>query len=125
MFIVDTLSRAFINETKEQIMPDTEVNSISYLPSSLEQYDLDLQTLQAVVKSGWLETKENLPKSMYPYWPFCDDITCIDGLMFKGHMHKIIVPSKLQKDMPDRIHSSHLGVVKCKSRARKSFFTQE
>lgn len=63
MFIVDTLSRAFINETKEQIMPDTEVNSISYLPTSLEQYecfqqatqnDLDLQTLQAVVKSGWL-----------------------------------------------------------------------
>lgn len=76
MFIADTLSRAFINETKEQLMPDVEVNSISYLPISPEQYerfqqatqdDLDLQTLQAVVKSGWPDTKENLPKSTYPY----------------------------------------------------------
>lgn len=129
MFIADTLSRAFINETKEQLMPDIEVNSISYLPISPEQYerfqqatqdDLDLQTLQAVVKSGWPDTKENLPKSTYPYWPFRDEITCIDGLMFKGH--KIIVPSRLQKEMLDRIHSSHLGVVKCKSRARESLF---
>lgn len=87
MFIADTLSRAFINETKEQLMPDIEVNSISYLPISPEQYerfqqatqdDLDLQTLQAVVKSGWPDTKEKLPKSTYPYWPFRDEITCID-----------------------------------------------
>lgn len=129
MSIADTLSRAFINETKEQLMPDIEVNSISYLPISPEQYErfqqatqdsLDLQTLQAVVKSGWPDTKENLPKSTNPYWPFRDENTCIDGLMFKGH--KIIVPSIIQKEMLDRIHSSHLGVIKCKSRARESLF---
>lgn len=60
------------------------------------------------------------PKKTYPYWPFRDDITCIDGLMFKGHT--IIVPTRLQKEMLDRIHSSRLEVLKCKSRARESLF---
>ncbi|XP_062604074.1 uncharacterized protein K02A2.6-like [Saccostrea cucullata] len=118
-----------MNETKEQLMPDIEINSISYLPMSPEQYerfqqathdDPELQTLQAVVKSGWPNTKDSIPNSTYPYWPFRDEITCIDGLMFKGQ--KIIVPSTLRKEMLDRIHSSHLGTVKCKSRARETLY---
>lgn len=84
------------------------------------QEDLELQTLQAVVKSSWPDTKDNIPRSTYPYWPFRDKITCIDGLMFKGH--KIIVPTGLRKEMLDRIHSSHLGTVKCNSRARETLF---
>ena len=39
----------------------------------------------------------------------------IDGLVFKGW--KLIVPRTLRKDMLDLVHKSHLGVVKCKTRA--------
>ena len=39
MYLADTISRAFLNETKEQILPDIEFNSFTYLPMSLEQYE--------------------------------------------------------------------------------------
>jgi hypothetical protein len=36
--------------------------------------------------------------------------------------NKIVVPTSLQKEMLDKIHESHLGIVKCKSRARDVLF---
>ena len=45
MFMADHLSRSFLPETKETLIPDVEVNSISpatYLPLSQERY-LELQ----------------------------------------------------------------------------------
>ncbi|XP_035799241.2 uncharacterized protein K02A2.6-like [Amphiprion ocellaris] len=36
--------------------------------------------------------------------------------MFKGE--KIIVPTQLRQEMLEKIHESHLGIVKCKERAR-------
>ena len=40
--------------------------------------------------------------------------------MFKGL--KLIIPKKLRNEMLQIIHSSHLGKVKCKSRACEVFF---
>ena len=44
-------------------------------------------------------------------WPFLDEITCLDGLLFKGQ--QVIVTASLWKEMLNCIHSSHLGIVKC------------
>ena len=129
MFLADTLSRAYLNETKEKLVPDLAVNLLSYLPISPEQYekfqnatleDADLQTLQGIVKSGWPDVKAKVPLSIRAYWPYRDEISCIDGLLYKAH--KIIVPQGMRSEMLQRIHSSHLGIVKCKSRARESLF---
>ena len=40
--------------------------------------------------------------------------------MFNGL--KLIIPKKLRNEMLEIIHSSHLGIVKCKSRAREVLF---
>ena len=129
MFLADTLSRAYLKESNEKLAPDIAVNSLSYLPITPEQYesfqlatreDRELQTLQGIVKSGWPEAKTEIPITMRAYWPYRDEISCVDGLMFKGH--KIIVPHSLRAEMLDRIHSSHLGIVKCKSRARETLY---
>jgi hypothetical protein len=42
--------------------------------------------------------------------------------MFKGHKIILHVPNKLRKAMLDRNHSFHLGMVKCKIRARETLF---
>ena len=39
MHLADTISRAFLNKTKEQILPDIEFNSFTYLPMSPKQYE--------------------------------------------------------------------------------------
>lgn len=40
--------------------------------------------------------------------------------LFKGH--KVIVPHQLRRQMLKKIHESHLGIVKCKQRARDVLF---
>jgi len=132
MFIADHLSRNFLLETKEDLTPDLTVNElslISYLPISDEMYakfqtatadDRELQELLKTISEGWPSDKQELPKSMTPYWTFRDEISCVDGLLFKSH--KLVVPKNLQKEMLTKIHESHMGINKCKSRARDILF---
>lgn len=132
MWLADTLSRAYLHETKEELLPEAEVNMLNpkmYLPITPEKYakfqeetakDAALQQLQEVVLNGWPENRSDLLLDLIPYWSYKDEIACIDGLLYKGQ--KLIVPKSMRPEMLDLIHSSHMGVVKCKSRARDVIF---
>ncbi|VDI10627.1 Hypothetical predicted protein [Mytilus galloprovincialis] len=78
--------------------------------------DEHLQELQDVIFNGWPNEKSELIHSLRPYWTYRDELSVIDGLLYKSN--KAIVPKALQNEMLDKIHESHLGIVKCKSRAR-------
>ena len=55
-----------------------------------------------------------------PYWNYRDEITVIDGIVFKSR--KIIIPKALRSEMLGRVHTGHMGVQKCKERARDVLF---
>ena len=127
MFLADHLSRAYLPESTEDIVPDLTINSLltSYLPVSPEMYrklqgetskDRELQTLQDVVLEGWPDTKEEIVTEILPYWNFRDEISCVDGLLYKNH--KLIIPKAMRPEMLKIVHKSHLGIVKSKSLAR-------
>ena len=132
MFLADALSRSYLDETQEDLVPEVDVNVVSlnsHLPLSADRYselqehtanDTVLQALHKIVRSGWPESKTDLPDGLSVYWSFRDEITTVDGLLFKGS--KLIVPKASQKRMLEDIHDSHLGIVKCKSRARDVIF---
>ncbi|XP_060073920.1 uncharacterized protein K02A2.6-like [Ylistrum balloti] len=130
MFIADTLSRAYLPDSADDLVPDLSVNFVSaYLPLSPEKYiefqketanDHELQILQDVVLEGWLSDKREVPQEARPYWPFRDEISCVDGLLFKNH--KVIIPKSLREKMLALVHKSHLGIVKCKSMARDTLY---
>ena len=86
--------------------------------ATMEDHEMTL--LQDVTVKGWPETKDHLPPELKTYWNYRDEIATIDGLMFKGL--KLIIRKKLRSDILDIIHSSHLGIVKCKSRVREVLF---
>ena len=132
MFLADYLSRFYLGETNDTLVEDMNVNEIhllSYLsvsPQKREEIkratmkDREMTLLQDVTVRGWPETKDQLPAELKTYWNYRDEINSIDGLMFKGL--KLIIPKELRNEMLDKIHSSHLGMVKCKSRAREVLF---
>ena len=132
MFLADALSRSYLDETQEDLVPEVDVNVVSlnsHLPLSADRYselqehtanDTVLQALHKVVRSGWPQSKTDLPDGLSVYWSFRDEITTVDGLLFKGS--KLIVPKASQKRMLEDIHDSHLGIVKCKIRARDVIF---
>jgi hypothetical protein len=58
-----------------------------------------------------------LPEGLQKYWNFRDEITVLDGLLYKSQ--RIMVPKTLQREMLVKLHESHLGIVKTKQRARE------
>lgn len=68
------------------------------------------------MENGWPLEKKEVPKEMEKYWTFKEEISYASGLLFKTA--KLIVPNQMGKEMLNKIHESHLGMVKCKERAR-------
>ena len=129
MVIADTLSRAYLpNDESNDLEKDLEVQVhmlISNLPISqpkLEEFktatkeDQVLQSLKDTVLNGWPQTRNEVPNEIRPYWDFREEVHTSDDLLFKGE--KLIVPKSMQREMMEKIHSSHLGINKCKARAR-------
>ena len=66
------------------------------------------------------ESRAQCEYSLIPYWNFQDGLSVIDGVVFKGS--RVVIPLKLRSMMLDKIHTRHLGEVKCKNRARQVLF---
>lgn len=57
---------------------------------------------------------------MRSYHNIKDELWETHGLLWKGE--QVVVPTILRSKMKKLIHEGHLGIVKCKLRARQSFF---
>lgn len=60
--------------------------------------------------------KKKIPKDIKHFWNFKHEIYEIDGIVFKNQ--SIIIPTSLRNEMLNIIHDGHLGIEKCKNRAR-------
>ena len=110
LVLADTLSKAFLQDDKT-LEENFDVNSLSNVPISYQK----LAQLQKatdndpIIKVGWPSTKQDVPKECLPFW------NCHDELSVYGE--RIVTPKKMQSEMLQHIHSSHLGIEKCKRRA--------
>lgn len=131
LYIADTLSRAYLKIQVEPLLEDElQVQTLSlFLPISKEKketfrtatiQDVELQQVMNVVQSGWPDDIREVPADIRKYWTYREELTCSDGLLFNNW--RIVLPQSLRADMLQRIHESHLGIVKYKERARDVMF---
>ena len=130
LLIADTLSRAPLPELADDLTyEEYDINILHTLPISekkLEEFkqstkaDPSLSILVRTVQEGWPKSKTKVPTAARPYWNFRDEITYHHGILFKGS--RVIVPQSMQPSMLKLIHSSHLGIDRCKRRAREIVF---
>ena len=128
--IADALSRAYLPEVGECKDGPLEIHLVKeQTPVSEEKFEMfktetlkdpELRVLIQVVMKGWPETVKKCPAETRPYWAVREDLTVVDGVLFKGA--RIVVPSSMRKDMLGRIHEAHQGVVRCKQRAREALY---
>ncbi|UYV73012.1 K02A2.6-like [Cordylochernes scorpioides] len=52
------------------------------------------------------------------YWPAKDDFSVENGILLKGSRY--VIPENIRKGLLQRIHEGHLGIVKCRERAKGS-----
>ena len=145
LHMADPLSRAYLSlkeatEDQEDVMTVSEtrspteieaeqVNMLQYLPvkdetlcqiQNLTQEDAILKTLVGVIKQGWPESKLRLPPQVQDYFPFKEELTLQNGVIFKGD--RVIIPFQMRAELKMKLHSSHLGVQACQRRAREASY---
>ena len=81
---------------------------------------VEMQTLMHIIIDGWPDNKQSLPQCARDYWPYRDEMTTADGIIFRGT--RIVIPVKLRKKMRIAAHSSHLGEQYTLSTAREVMF---
>ena len=64
--------------------------------------DPHLHHLKHIIKEGWPENRQNCKQEMHEYWNFRDELTVIDGIIFKGT--KIFIPKALREMMFEKLH---------------------
>ena len=131
LLIADALSRSPNDESEgtndlpeeTQVFVDAVLAAIPATEERLEQIrqaqknDAECQKLLAAVQTGW-PAKQALPSSLKPYHAVAGEITVANGLLLRGS--RIIIPSPLRKEILQRIHDGHLGITKCRERAKQS-----
>ncbi len=137
LYIADTLSRAYIPDqptsAEQELLNDTmelRIHSlIAHLPISDQRMaairegtvtDAELQKLKRTIQQGWPKYRRDVHPSIRQYWQLQDELHVIDGMIFRGEC--IVIPRSLRGDLLERIHQSHLGMDKCKARARMSLY---
>ena len=133
MILADTLSRAYIKGAPDSDLEEDLVCAVSLVIDNLPVSDPKLEAirvaterdptmtkLQDTIRRGWPERKSEIPQELNGYWNFREELSEAEGIILKGD--KIVIPVSLRKEMLEKIHSSHLGMVKCKQRARDALF---
>lgn len=70
-----------------------------------------LQLLKSSVLVGWPDVKEEAPLTVRECWPYRDEISVQNGILFQGQ--KVFIPKSLRLGMLTRKHSSHIGGDAC------------
>lgn len=135
MYIADAWSRAYPPDiTDEQFERDIATEHFIHLMSS-ESYVTDrkltaiqeeiktnetMQLLVQQIQSGWPDNSTLLPMLLRPYYPYRDELTTQNNLIFKAQ--NILIPPNLRADTLKKLHQSHQGIEKTKRLARESIF---
>ncbi|KAJ0174696.1 hypothetical protein K1T71_009804 [Dendrolimus kikuchii] len=72
------------------------------------------------LNKGWPHHKCQLPNEIKSYWSVKNDLFVVDGVLFKDNL--VLIPKKMRNEMLKLIHEGHLGIDRCKRRARQVIF---
>ena len=123
--IADTLSRSFspiVQQSSTDEDVQVHINMIrAEISVSMEKW----KQIAIHTEQDW--TLQGVKRAMYegglcpePFTKFIEVISEVDGVLLKGD--KVIVPEKMRAEMLERVHEGHMGIGKCKARARQVLY---
>ena len=119
--IVDTRSPTEIETEYVDMIEFVPIRQLTLLEiKSATELDEELHSVAAMIKQGWPDSRACVPLKLQEYFPFREELSIQDGVVFKGE--RIIVPSSLRQHMMDKVHASHLGIQGCLRRAKEAFY---
>ena len=115
----DTLQEEEITEYVQAVSEDLPASDEKLEEIRVEtEKDQILQEVITTMEKGWPRVRKDCPETIKPYWDYRADLTVLKGVLVCGD--RIVIPKTLRREMLERIHQGHLGMDKCKWRARQS-----
>ena len=134
LVIADALSRSPVVEEVEESKSSRDVKAhidgvASSWPVSDERLDRIAQQTQEdpVLKevlqqtaSGWPRYQQDfhLKPEIQKFFEYRGELSIYRGLLLRGS--RIIIPAGMRKEILQKIHHGHLGIAKCRARAKSS-----
>ena len=110
-----------LDVTVHDIQIFTEISPLSLAKiKHVTENDPDLKTLRQYIQDGFSANRSDCAELVQAYFGFREDLAVVNGLIVKGH--RVVIPNQLYDEALKLLHSSHMGIVKTKDRARTSFF---
>lgn len=134
MFLADTLSRAALPDLlHDNVSKELEEQSC-FLIENIARFSVDrlcsirdatatdeeCQVLIKYIKDGWPQHKRDVNPTAKAHWDHRDLLEYVDGILFKSDL--VYIPRLLRSEMVQRVHEGHLGIDRCKRRARDVMF---
>nr|XP_049586080.1 uncharacterized protein K02A2.6-like [Syngnathus scovelli]XP_049586090.1 uncharacterized protein K02A2.6-like [Syngnathus scovelli]XP_049586092.1 uncharacterized protein K02A2.6-like [Syngnathus scovelli]XP_049586103.1 uncharacterized protein K02A2.6-like [Syngnathus scovelli] len=126
----DVLSRSPMNSSEDQLKEEeidlyvhTVMASLPATDSRIadikkhQDNDVVISQVKKYCSEGWPE-RFTAPSIVQKYLPFSGEFSVQDGLLLKGT--RIVIPEALRSDIMSRLHDGHLGIQKCRERAKQS-----
>ena len=128
MLLADTLSRAHLSGTAEEINEEEMIAQVYMVSSSKSIPDKQMILIKEETKKDeelqrlitYIEMRVNVELSIKQFWPIKEELSVIGDIVFKGE--RIIIPRSLRKTISANLHQAQLGIEKTKLRARELFF---
>lgn len=134
LHVANTLSRALCDDPPCEDFDSDETKAavhviLKSLPASeprikdfqvATETDSQLQQLRAVIEEGWPNNITNVPKQLHQFWKVKEDLYVANNLILMGD--RLVIPSSRRDLVLKAVHEGHLGIDKCKARARSRVY---
>ncbi|XP_029642768.1 uncharacterized protein K02A2.6-like [Octopus sinensis] len=126
LILVDALSRLSSHDKQMEGLSIKVHHIVNATNTKLAQIkeetskDEELQLLTQMVIQVWPEKRHQVQHLIREYWAIHDDISVENGILMAGS--RIVIPQSMQKEILDKIHQGHLGMDKCKLRAKSAVY---
>ena len=127
--VADALSRAPLQEVDPDLQDEADAfvnHTIQSLPATegrleeirqKQRQDDVCRLLVKYSRQGWPDQKQ-LTNATRPFFSVASELSIERGLLLRGG--RIVVPTSMRKEVLEKLHAGHQGIVKCRARARQS-----
>ena len=82
--------------------------------------DSCLMRITRYVTEGWPTRRDRIPADVKSYWPYKEDLSMINGILFKGE--RFIIPATMRKEDLKQLHQARIGIERTKWRVIVTIF---
>jgi len=129
LYVADTLSRAYLNETEYDESMKEVVHSVSHFMSidqtEMNKFkietnkDINIKQVKKFHIEGWPK-HDKVNTNLKYFYNIRNDLQIVDELLF--YKNNLIVPETLKNNILKLLHEGHFGITKTKAMARELYY---